>query len=101
MSPRPIYGILVEDFIDHIEWTLARDNTEVATGRVDLDAYTARPEVSAVGMAFARAWQEANHERVTRFLDDLHDAHAQARAEHALDIAHSELVRADAEEVGR
>lgn len=101
MSPRPIYGIAVEDFVDHVEWFLTRDGDEVATGRVELAAYEARPEVSAVGMAFARAWQEANHERVTRFLDDLAAAHAQVRAERELDEALSELVREQAEEVDR
>lgn len=95
MTARPIYGIAVEDFVDHVEWTLTRDGDEVATGRVELAAYQARPEVSMVGMAFARAWQDANHERVTRFLDDLHTVQTVAKIEET--VRAIERQRSDAE----
>lgn len=102
MTARPIYSIRVEDMISHVEWMLDREDEEVAAGRVELADYADRPPVSQIGMAFARAWQEANHERVTRLLADLDSVQAEIDAEVELvrlDRARSDLTIADGEEV--
>jgi len=97
VTARPIYTIVVEDMVSHVEWTLMRDDDEVTAGRVELADYDQHQPLRQIGLAFARAWQEANSERVGRLLEDL-DTERQLQA---IDAAVSELTRTDAEEVDR
>jgi hypothetical protein len=105
MTARPIYTIIVEDMVSHVEWTLMRDEDEVDGGWVELSAYSKHEPLRQIGLAFARAWQEANSERVRRLLEDLDTGQVDdfpATAERALKITVSDFIGdADPEEVDR
>ena len=100
MTARPIYTIVVEDMVSHVEWTLMRDDDEVTAGRVELADYDQHQPLRQIGLAFARAWQEANSERVRRLLDDLDAARVEQQHLAKIERERSEVELQDALDEG-
>jgi hypothetical protein len=92
MTARPIYTILVEDMVSHVEWTLMRDDDEVVAGRVELTITDRTPLPYRLAFAFGVAWRAAEKERNRRLLEDLECG--QVEEEH---LAKIEQERSEAE----
>jgi hypothetical protein len=93
MTARPIYTIVVEDMVSHVEWTLMRDDDEVVAGRVELADGPAEhaPIHLRVGYATSVAWYRANQERTRRLVEDLEGTEEQHLAKIEQELGEAEL----------